>query len=186
MARTAQTGSRLVVITGGPGSGKSSLAAALAGASFQTMPEAGRGIIRDQVAVGGSALPWADRGAFADLMLSWDLRSYREAQAAPGTKAVFFDRGIPDVIGYLQLSGLPIPDYMRRAAETFRYADRVFVAPPWPEIFTQDAERKQTIEEAEATYRAMTDVYARFGYEMVTLPRLSVAERAAFVLTSCS
>jgi predicted ATPase len=56
-----------------------------------TMPEAGRAIIQDQVSIGGSALPWADRSAFAELMLSWELRSYREAlqRCVP----VLFDRG---------------------------------------------------------------------------------------------
>ncbi|CCB66130.1 MULTISPECIES: AAA family ATPase [unclassified Hyphomicrobium] len=186
MAQPVKIGSRLVIVTGGPGSGKSSLAAALADAGFRTMPEAGRGIIRDQVAIGGAALPWADQNAFADLMLSWDLRSYREAQAAAEIGIVFFDRGIPDVIGYLQLSGLPVPPQVQRAAEMFRYNNRVFIAPPWPEIFTQDSERKQTIEEAEATYHAMADVYTGLGYELVTLPRLPVAERAAFVLSTCA
>lgn len=150
------------------------------------MPEAGRGIIRDQVAIGGVALPWADRNAFADLMLSWDLRSYREAQAAAELGTVFFDRGIPDVIGYLQLSRLSVPPQAQRAAEMFRYNDRVFIAPPWPEIFAQDSERKQTVEEADATYYAMAEVYAGLGYELVTLPRLPVAERVAFVLSTCA
>ena len=48
---------RLFVITGGPGSGKSTLIKALAERGFCTMPEAGRAIIRDQVAIGGEALP---------------------------------------------------------------------------------------------------------------------------------
>lgn len=53
------------IITGGPGSGKSTLIDALAAQGFHHMPEAGRAIIRDQVAIGGTALPWADRIAFA-------------------------------------------------------------------------------------------------------------------------
>ena len=66
---------RLFVITGGPGSGKSTLIDALAGHGICTMPEAGRAIIRDQVAIGGEALPWSDRRAFAELMLGWEIRS---------------------------------------------------------------------------------------------------------------
>ena len=74
-------------------------------------------------------------------MFAWEMRSYREAVGAPGP--VIFDRGIPDVIGYLRLSGLPVPPSFLKAAERRRYASRVFIAPPWPCIFTQDAERKQ-------------------------------------------
>ncbi|MET0271148.1 MAG: AAA family ATPase [Sphingomonas sp.] len=170
---------RFHVITGGPGSGKTSLIAALAAEGFRHMPEAGRAIIKDQVDIGGTALPWADREAFAMLMLGWEMRSHREAGEAPGP--VLFDRGIPDVIGYLRLCGLPVPIPALRAAERRRYAAQVFIAPPWPAIFRQDAERRQTPAEAEETYRAMADAYAGLDYELVPLPLASVAERARFV-----
>lgn len=109
---------QLHVITGGPGSGKTSLIDALAGEGVRHMPEAGRAIIQDQVDIGGTALPWTDRDAFATLMLAWELRSYREAVSDPGP--IIFDRGIPDVIGYLRLCGLPVPATALRAAEQRR------------------------------------------------------------------
>ena len=170
----------LFVITGGPGSGKSSLIAALTEAGFRTVPEAGRAIIQDQVASGGDALPWGDRAAFAERMLAWELRSHRAACALPGP--VLFDRGVPDVLGYLMLCGLPAPDPVRRAAETHRYNRRVFLAPHWPAIFTQDAERKQNTAEAEATCAMMARTYTELGYEVMPLPLASIEERVAFVM----
>jgi len=169
----------LHVITGGPGSGKTTLINALASEGVRHMPEAGRAIIQDQVDIGGTALPWSDREAFATLMLAWEMRSYREAVSAPGP--IIFDRGIPDVIGYLRLCGLPVPAPVLRAAERRRYANRVFIAPPWPAIFKQDTERKQTLAEAEATFHAMVEAYSSLGYELVMLPLASVVERARFV-----
>ncbi|AGH51573.1 hypothetical protein G432_19390 (plasmid) [Sphingomonas sp. MM-1] len=167
------------IITGGPGSGKSTLIAALAAEGFDHMPEAGRAIIRDQLAIGGTALPWADRAAFAELMLGWELRSWHEAHDRAGP--VIFDRGVPDVVGYLHLCSLPVPAAVDRAADLFRYQRRVFIAPPWPEIFVGDAERKQSPEEAEATYQAMVTVYASLRYELVALPRAPVPERVRFI-----
>ena len=143
------------------------------------MPEAGRAIIQDQVDIGGTALPWSDREAFATLMLAWEMRSYREAVSASGP--IIFDRGIPDVIGYLRLCRLPVPASVLKAAELHRYASRVFIAPPWPAIFKQDTERKQTLAEAEATYHAMVEAYSSLRYELIMLPLTSVAERARFV-----
>lgn len=170
---------RFVIITGAPGSGKSTLIEALAACGFNHMPEAGRAIIQDQVAIGGPALPWADRLAFAELMLSWEMRSYRAAQKLTGP--ILFDRGVPDVVGYLRLSGLAVPPHTQRAAARFRYNRRVFIAPPWPAIFTRDAERKQSLEEAEATYRMLVDVYSGLGYELMPLPLAPVIERVQFV-----
>jgi predicted ATPase len=71
-----------------------------------------------------------------------------------------------------------------RAAERFRYNRRVFLAPPWPAIFGQDAERKQTPEEAERTYEAMVVAYSNCGYELVALPLVPVEERVRFVLAT--
>lgn len=172
------TTDHLFVITGGPGSGKSSLIDALAARGNATMPEAGRAIIRDQVAIGGDALPWGDRERFAAQMLDWELRSHREALAGP----VVLDRGIPDVIGYLRLCGLPVPVEAERAAASFRYNRTVFIAPHWPAIYAQDAERKQDEAEALATHDMMAHVYAELGYDLVPLPLLDVAERARFVM----
>jgi predicted ATPase len=170
---------RLFVITGGPGSGKSTLVDALARRGMCTMPEAGRAIIQDQVAIGGEALPWSDRRAFAELMLGWEMRSYRAAERVSGP--VIFDRGVPDVLGYLRLSDLPIPSHVERAAQIFRYHRRVFIAPPWPEIFALDAERKQSFAEAQATYEVMIETYSALGYNLIPLPLNSVEERVQFV-----
>ncbi|RKK01678.1 ATPase [Pseudoroseomonas wenyumeiae] len=175
-----QDQSRFFVVTGGPGSGKSTLIEALKACGLRTMPEAGRAVIQDQVTIGGSALPWDDRLGFAELMLGWELRSHREARDHVGV--VLFDRGIPDLLGYLTLCGLPVPPHVQQAAHTFRYNRRVFIAPPWPEIFGQDAERKQSPEEAQATYKAMVDAYTGYGYELIHLPKSPVEDRVRFVL----
>ncbi|KVQ91904.1 AAA family ATPase [Burkholderia ubonensis] len=171
---------RFFVVTGGPGSGKSTLIDALERAGFARSQEAGRGVIRDQVAVDGPALPWRDRSAFAELMLGWEMRSYHLARQARGP--VFFDRGVPDVIGYLRLSGLAVPAHAEAAARRFRYHRRVFIAPPWPDIYTQDAERRQDFAEAVRTCDAMVECYASYGYRLIELPRASVKARVRFVL----
>jgi predicted ATPase len=167
----------LFVITGGPGSGKTTLIDALERAGFARTIEAGRAIIQEQQAIDGLAL--RDPALFAELMLSWELRSYRMAPALSGP--AFCDRGVPDVVGYLRLMNLPVHPHVEQAAALFRYNRRVFIAPPWAEIFTPDAERKQSFAEAVRTYDAMVATYEGFGYELVELPRYSIAERVAFL-----
>lgn len=167
-------------VTGGPGAGKTTLLDTLAAAGHAVMPEAGRAVIRDQQAIDGPALPWRDPAAFAEQMLGFDLRSHREAAALPGP--VFFDRGLPDIVGYLRLTGLPVPDHLMRAAATLRYR-AVFLAPFWPEIYTRDTERRQDRAEAERTCEAVAAAWRSFGYVPVPLPRAPVPERRAFVLS---
>lgn len=175
---------RFFVLTGGPGSGKTTLAAALVAAGYTCSPEAGRAIIKDQMVISGPALPWADRALFAELMLSWEMRSHAIAVAQSGR--IFFDRGVPDVAGYLRLSGLAVPAHIDSAARAFRYNRKVFVLPHWPEIFTQDSERKQDEAEARRTHDQMVETYSSFGYAPIAVPKASVAERLRFVLDQTS
>lgn len=172
-------GDHMFVVTGGPGSGKTSLIDALTRRGFHSMPEAGRAIIQDQVQIGGTSLPWADRSMYAELMLGWELRSWHEARAIDGP--VLMDRGIADVVGYLTLCGLPVPAHIEAAAKRYAYNRRVFLAPYWEAIFTQDAERKQDRAEAQSTGIILAETYARFGYQLIVLPMIGVEERADFV-----
>jgi predicted ATPase len=171
---------RFFVLTGGPGAGKTTLIEALGRAGFATTKEAGRTIIRDQLAIGGPATHQNDPALFAELMLAFDIQSYR--QALEQTGPVFFDRGVTELAGYHRMMGLPTPAHFRTAAERFRYNARVFVAPPWPEIFANDSERKQSLDEAVRTHAAAVQIYAEFGYEIVPLPKTSVEERVRFML----
>lgn len=173
---------RFLVVTGGPGSGKSSLIDALQQSGYARSVEAGRSIIQDQTAIGGRALPWVDPALFAEMMLCWEMRSYQMAQLQNGL--AFFDRGVPDVLGYLRFLNLPVPEHMRKAANTFRYNRHVFIAPPWQEIFRQDRERKQDFGEAVRTYETMVATYATLGYDLVEIPRVPVDERVRFMLRS--
>ena len=108
-----------------------------------------------------------------------DLRAYEDAQALSGP--VIFDRGIPDIMGYLTLCGLPVPPHIAAAAKAASYNAHVFLAPYWDEIFSQDTERTQTRAEAEATYAVMHETYIALGYKITKLPRADIATRADFV-----
>jgi len=168
-----------IVLTGGPGSGKSTLLAALNGLGERCVAETGRAIIQEQVRSGGNALPWGDRTAFTRAMLERELANFHRAA---GSSRLWFDRGIPDVLGYLRLEGLPVPPAVTDAARTYRYHRQVFVCPPWPEIFVQDRERRQSPEIARQTHAEMVRTYGELGYTLVEVPRLPVAARAAFLL----
>jgi predicted ATPase len=140
----------------------------------------GRKIIQEQLLIGGNALHWGDREMFLELMLSRSMGDYDRVADSRGH--VFFDRGVPELVGYGPLVGFPTPAHVRKAAELFRYAPAVFVMPPWREIYQNDAERKQDFAEAIASYDLAVSTYREFGYEPVDVPKASVAERLRFIL----
>jgi len=176
--------SRLVVISGGPGAGKTTILLELERRRFRCAAEVARQIIQEQARDGGDALPWGDRERYCRLMLERSIASYLEHAALKGT--TFFDRGIPDTLCYARLIGSPLENEILAACDVYRYMGRVFLAPPWQEIYAMDTERKQTYDEAVKTHRVMIDSYEDCGYEVVEIPRVSPAQRADFVLSTLS
>ena len=114
-----------VVIAGGPGSGKSTLLQALAESGEICYEESSRVLIREQLATAGQLVPWANLSAFAQ-----ECGKRMRAQLADSARhrRCFFDRGLPDLIGYLKRRGLSAPDDWRDVSRA--YAATVFFAPP--------------------------------------------------------
>jgi predicted ATPase len=172
--------SKLTVISGGPGAGKTTLLLELERRGFRCSPEVARQIIQEQVRSGGDALPWGDRTAYCRLMLERSVASFLEH--ADSAEVVFFDRGIPDALCYSRLAGLGLEAEIFAACRLHRYGAKVFLAPPWREIYVTDPERWQDFEEAVRTYELMVTAYRDCGYEVVEAPKVSPRERAGFIV----
>jgi len=170
----------LFVISGGPGSGKTTVLGELEKLGFPYAPETARQIIQEQVQSGGTALPWSDREAYTELMLQRSIESYLGHTSA--STPMLSDRGIPDALGYARLIGLRETAAIENACRRYRYAPLVFLAPPWREIYEMDSERKQDFAEAERTFAVVAAVYREFGYELMELPKLPPPARARFIL----
>lgn len=171
---------RHILITGCSGAGKSTLIAALAAAGQATVPEPGRRILAEERARGGSALPWTDARAFAARAAAMAARDIAEHAHLEG--AVFHDRGLVDAAAaLLHLSGTPLRTTLGGPSP---YADPVFLAPPWPEIYVTDADRRHGADAALAEYFRIRKALETLGHATRVLPRAPVAARVAFVLAA--
>ena len=169
---------RFVVISGCSGGGKSALLEELRRRGYATVEEPGRRIVKEQLQSGGTALPWIDAVAFARCCIALALCDRKSARRLQG-RWVFFDRGLIDAsIALRHLTGEPISTIQR----SHRYHRRVFLAPPWPEIYVTDNERRHGLEAGIAEYQRLMDAYPALGYEVTVLPKVGVPERAEFVL----
>lgn len=172
---------KFIILTGPFGSGKSTLLQHLQCLGFQGIAEPARQILAEQRSIDGNGLPGKDARLFVDLMLSRMIGEYNriENPSAP----VFFDRGIPDMLGYASLFGLDYPPG-QNAARKYRYNPRVFFAPAWEEIYTTDEERILSFEVARQFGDDLRAIYAQSGYELIDLPCTPIEERADFILNA--
>ena len=171
---------RFVVISGCSGGGKSTLLAELRRRGHAVVEEPGRRIVKEEMAGTGLALPGVDMVAFARRAVTMALADRDSANALDGW--IFFDRGLVDAASALQhLTGEPVLGALGR---TRRYHRRVFLAPPWPEIYVTDPERRHGLDAALAEYTRLLEVYPSLGYEVFVLPKAKVAERADYVMNT--
>ncbi len=170
------------IITGGPGVGKTTLIRALERLGFGVVPEDARRIIKEQVATGGDALPWNNKGRYAQLMLEAAVSAYQHIARQNSSKPVFFDRGMLDAVCYMEMEQLPVPERIAELLSAHPYARKVFILPPWEEIYMTDAERKQSWQEAVYTFEQMKATYEAYEYEVTEVPQSNVDERCAFII----
>lgn len=170
---------RFFVISGCSGGGKSSVLRELERRGHHVVEEPGRRIIAEERGRADAALPWIDPAAFATRAVAMSLADLEKAGTLPGL--VFFDRGLVDAAAALEFAtGTPIS----RTYATRRYNTRVFMTPPWPEIYARDDDRRHGLGAAAAEYERLLKAFASLGHAVTILPKASVTERADLILRS--
>lgn len=168
---------RFVILSGCSGGGKSALLGELARRGYAVVEEPGRRIIAEERAGSGQALPWVNPAAFAARAVKVSLLDRERARNMPGF--VFFDRGLIDAAAALEYVTRE-PVLRQYAAE--RYHPRVFLTPPWPEIYVADVDRQHGLEAAIREYERLLAAFSSLGYAIEILPKLSVAARADIII----
>ena len=172
--------SNFFIFTGAPGSGKTSVLNELHNRGYSIVPEVAREIIKAQRAIGGDATHTGNRDAFRDLMLEQSITDFQKM--LPINRLVFFDRGIPDLVGYSKQFCGKTTVKTTQSAQQYRYNSLVFLFPPWPEIYSHDTERQQDFQEAIETYQAIKQAYSACKYNVVEVPKVPVNNRVDFIL----
>jgi len=180
-------GKNKVVITGAPGTGKTSIVNGLESKGFHCFHE----IIRDMTSKakqeGQSEEYISNPLVFVDdaMKFNKDLLQGRTAHYKQSLKTnvpiSFFDRGIPDVLAYMDFFSQTYDQYFISHCENHRY-DSVFIVPPWKEIYVSDNERMETFEEAESIHHSLMKTYTQFGYNPIEVPKDAVLNRIDFIL----
>lgn len=163
-----------IVITGGPGTGKTVLIRILESMGFLVFHE----IIREmtfeakiQESIDNNASnPLAfvqDPYKFNTILLQGRIKQFKSASKLQN-QVVFYDRGIPDVLAYMNYFGQPYDDEFKSPGSDLRY-DEVIILPPWEAIYCKDNERLENFSEACDIHKSLEMQYLKLGYNPVEL-----------------
>lgn len=169
-----------IVLIGGPGTGKSSILSELISRGFHCKPEISREVTLEAQEKGIDQLFLTDPLLFSNLLLEGREKQFLEADKSQ-EKVVFFDRGIPDVHAYLEFFDTEYPNNFIEKSETHLYT-KVFMLPPWKDIYTSDNERYESFEEAVKIHHHLIKTYQKIGYKICIVPFGTIQERTNYIL----
>ena len=170
---------QIYVITGGPGFGKTLLIEELKQLGYYCSGEFARDLILSQQESGGDILPWKNAKLFQQNILQNRIAFF---DSVPDGSIAFADRGIPDQLAFARYRGFRAPEVLTESVQKYRYAPQVFVAPPWPAIFTNDTIRTETLDEALRIHEFIVKTYIDLNYQIIELPLVPVKKRINYLL----
>lgn len=171
-----------IVIIGGPGTGKTSLINALIDRGYDCKIEISRKVTRKAQTSGIDQIFLEDPIWFSEQLLEARITQFTESNLSK-SNFVFFDRGIPDVVAYLDYINVKYDQKFVISAETFKY-DKVFILSPWKLIYSQDNERYETFEQALEIQNYLIKWYKYFGYNPIEVPKVTINQRVDFILNN--
>lgn len=181
-AKSDTLNSKKIVITGGPGTGKSSIINELKRRGMLCFEEISRQITLEARKNGIEQLFLTQPLLFSQLLLDGRTKQFEDADKYD-SHIVFFDRGLPDVLAYMDYFGTPYPDSFVNTCKNNIY-DVVFVVSPWEAIYKHDSERYETFEQSKIIYDHLLKTYKKFKYQLIPIPFDTVENRVDYILNS--
>lgn len=173
-----------IVITGGPGTGKSSVIKALESYGYPCLHEISRDVILKARKEGYEQLFLEKPLLFSELLLEGRVNQFIEGLEIKNN-VVFYDRGLHDVLAYLHYADEKCPREMQVVCKSYSY-DLVFILPPWEDIYTTDNERYECFEDAKQIHTHLENTYKNYNYAPIEVPKRSIEERVAYILDKVS
>lgn len=168
------------MITGGPGSGKTTLIQFLEKKGFAVLHEISRQITLEAQKQGTDQLFLKDPLLFSRKLLEGRIEQFHQAEAS-SPSILFYDRGIGDVSTYLDFAAISYSEEFSEPILKYRY-DRIFILPPWKDIYQSDNERYENFEQANEIFHFLKKTYTDYGYRVYEVPIGTVEERTHFIL----
>jgi predicted ATPase len=169
-----------IIITGGPGTGKSTIINELIKRGYICLEEISRQVILDAKKEGIDQLFLTNPLLFSELLLKGRHQQFYDADNFK-LEITFFDRGLPDILAYMDFIKDPYPASFIETCKNTAY-DEVFILKPWEAIYISDNERYENFEQALEIHDCLLKTYQDYNYKLIDVPFDTIENRTDFIL----
>ncbi len=171
-----------ILLIGGPSTGKTTLLNHLKSSGYTCLEEISRVVIKKAQEEGINQLFLEQPLLFSRLLKNARIQQFKAGQNYPDDY-IFYDRGIPDTVAYMDYIQQEYPKEFVTACEQYIY-DMVYVLPPWEKIHTTDNERYENFEQAQRIHNELLKTYSSYNYTPIEIPIGKVEKRAQFIINT--
>ena len=165
------------VITGGPGSGKTTTVNLLQARGYKTTIEHARHYLDTQRSIGKTVEETRKHQQEFQLgVLDMQIEQERSLSRAD---TVFLDRAIPDALAYYRFLNLPQDEKLLQALSTVSYK-KVFILDCLPMV--QDYARTEDETAQKKIHALLTEVYESLSFPVIHVPIFQPGDRVDFIL----
>ena len=165
------------VLTGGPGSGKTTTIEIIASRGYKTTIEHARHYIQTQMQKGRTVEEVRKNQEEFQIGVL-DMQIEQEAMLNP-KDTVFLDRALPDALAYYYFLDLPVNRKITDALNLYRYK-KVFILECLP--FVQDYARREDELAQKKIHELLIKVYSDLHFPVTHVPVLPPEERVDYLL----
>jgi predicted ATPase len=168
-----------ILITGGPGSGKTSLINELSKRNFNCEHEIVRSLTLEGKKRGNNQPFLKNPLKFTNELLDLRIIQFNKIQ---NNIITFYDRGVHDTLAYLSYVNIDINEDLIKKCKKIKY-DLIFALSPWEKIYKKDECRYENFDESKKIFNHIIKIYKYFKMDIIVLKQGTIDERVKEILS---
>ena len=170
-----------IIISGPPGSGKTTIINALNQKGYLIHPEINPKEINKEVS----------RIELSTYIFTKRIQQYKNlitnniehnTKTYKNNNFFFFDRSLIDVVAYMNFWKEKYPSRWNDLIMKNRYEKIIFYTPNWEEIYQTTEQRPENYMEAKKIDLFLREAFAQFNYKIIEIPKFNTSKRVNFIL----
>ncbi len=170
---------RIYIVSGGPGTGKTSLIKELKNRGYNVLFETARHLAESDERFVGKSIKKINMYDFQHSIFKFQKEQFKNLKYKR-ERPIFSDRGLGDTLAFMELNNIYIPEKYLTFSKRFNHLP-VFMLEPLG-FYEKDELRQESENEQKEIHKQIIKVYEDLGHVILPVSIMPIKERADFII----